>query len=149
MLPKPKTCEGCPALHLGKGYVPGEGPRDAPLALVGQGPGEVEAYEGRPFIGPSGRKLNTWLSKARVEREQAWVDNIVRCWLPKNRPPKAAEVEHCTRVHLQGALRKLDQLRVVVPIGLPAGRYFLGPGVGESVAGAIFQRGLPFPSEGD
>lgn len=139
MLPKPSTCEGCPAQHVGKGYVPGEGPRDARLALVGQGPGELEAYEGRPFVGPSGRKLGVWLSKARIEREEAWVDNVVRCWLPKNRAPKAGEVEFCTTAHLRGALARLDQLLVVVPIGIPSARFFLGDRASEGIAGAVFE----------
>ena len=138
MLSKPNTCKGCPAEHLGKGYVPAATTSGASgMVAVGQGPGEVEAYQGIPFSGPTGQKLDRWFIKAGIHREKVHIDNIVRCWLPGNRPPTAAEADHCTRVHLMPELLALDGVRVVVPVGVPAARYFLGPEFGETAAGTI------------
>jgi len=116
---------------------------NARVALVGQGPGEMEAYQGRPFVGPSGERLDGWLVKAELRRREVWVDNSVRCWLPKNRQPTRAEQSHCWEAHVGPSLHALTALRVVAPIGIPAFKLFLGTNTGERDAGQIFQRELP------
>lgn len=141
--PKPPGCDGCPARNSGRGFVPGSGPTTARVALVGQGPGEMEAYQSTPFVGPSGDELNTQLTKAGVMRSQLWVDNVVRCWLPNNRPPTQGEMEHCWREHVGPALRALPHLRVVVPVGLPAASFFLGRKCGEGDVGYVYEKELP------
>jgi DNA polymerase len=137
MLKKPFSCHGCPAHEVGEGYVPGGGDTTAKIALVGQGPGKTEAWAGEPFVGPSGSMLDEWLRKAGIKRNKCWVDNVVRCWLPRNRAPRKGEVEHCTRVHLRQGLAKLENLKVVVPVGTVAIKHFMGPEAGESAVGAI------------
>ena len=137
MKPKPPTCDGCPAQRVGKGYVPGEGPSTASIALLGQGPGEEEAWTSRPFVGPSGRTLDWWLVRAGVERHKVWVDNVVRCWLPGNRAPTSAEIAHCRKAHWEPALRAHTQLNTLVPIGVPSGKAILGPKYSMSQAGIV------------
>jgi DNA polymerase len=139
MLEKPFTCRGCPAYDVGDGYVPGGGNLHAKIALVGQGPGKTEAWCGEPFVGPSGSMLNDWLAAAEIKRAKCWIDNVVRCWLPKNRAPRKDEIAHCTRVHLRPGLGKLEKLKVVVPVGTVAIKHFMGPEAGESAVGAITQ----------
>jgi len=134
---RPPTCVGCPAYEAGVSYVPGVGPATARYALVGQGPGEVEAHSHRPFCGPSGWKLDLWLTKAGLNRHQAWVDNVIRCQLPKNRTPKASELAWCTRAHLWPSLLQLDNLELIVPIGVPAMKALMGPKASERTAGTL------------
>ena len=136
MNPRPDSCRSCPAFDTGRGFVPGQGPPGATIALLGQGPGEVEAALDQPFVGPSGIMLDRWLAAASLPRASVWVDNIVRCHLPENRPPKAAEVEHCRRVHWLPALQNHPALKVVVPVGIHAARALLGRKVTESVVGS-------------
>jgi len=138
-VPKPPGCQGCPAATLGTGFVPPEGPVGAEGAIIGQGPGQVEAYSGVPFSGPTGHKLNLWLVKAKLHRHRLRIANVVQCWLPKNRPPTAAETSHCWDAHLQPLLAEMDNLRVVVPVGVPAIKTFLGPAAGETTAGTIVE----------
>lgn len=133
---KPPSCSGCPAFMVGKGYVPGEGPGDATIAILGQGPGEQEHWASRPFVGPSGHTLDRWLVKARLERHKLWVDNVVRCWLPGNREPSKSEVSHCRAVHWGPALNQLPGLRVIVPIGIPSMKAITGRGK-MSLAGVV------------
>ena len=142
MLEKPFTCHGCPAREVGEGYVPGGGNPNASIALVGQGPGKTEAHLAEPFVGPSGNILNDWLAQAGIKRNKCYVDNVVRCWLPKNRAPRKAEVQHCTRVHLRPALGKLEKLKVVVPVGTVAIKHFMGPDATESAVGAVVRMEL-------
>jgi DNA polymerase len=137
MLEKPLTCHGCPALEVGKGYVPGEGPATARIALVGQGPGKTEAWAGAPFVGPSGNMLDGWLREAGIKRSRCWVDNVVRCWMPGNRAPRKKEVEFCTAAHLRPQLKKLEKLKTVVPVGVVAIKHFMGPEGNDSAVGAV------------
>lgn len=62
--------------------VPGEGPLDASVCLIGEAPGAEEEAEGRPFCGESGKLLNRFLASAGLVREQCYVTNVV-----KERPP--------------------------------------------------------------
>ena len=155
MLEKPPTCAECPAFKIGKGFVPGEGSLDARLVLVGQGPGENEVATGRPFMpgyaasgqgvpvpGQAGRLLKEWMAQAELRRDEVWVDNVVRCGLPKNRKPTLREVQYCTTHHLFPALARLTHGReplglVIVPVGVPAFEVFYGKGAGEEYAGSL------------
>lgn len=114
-----------------------QGPPDAAIALLGQGPGEVEAHTGRPFHGPSGQRLDSWLRRAGIDRSRCHVSNVVWCWLPSNRTPTAEEIAFCQRAHWGPALAALSELRVVVPIGVPAQRPFYGGRAGERNVGSI------------
>ena len=56
------TCRLC-GLHTGRTHaVPGEGPPDAKIMLIGEGPGFHEDRQGRPFVGPSGQFLDELLA---------------------------------------------------------------------------------------
>ena len=143
MLPKPTACEGCPAQEVGKGYVPGTGPADAEIAVVGQGPGAVEAGVGEPFVGPVGQRMRDWLVRAALNPHRVWLDNVCRCHLPGNREPSRAERAHCTAAYLTPTLRALPELKVVVAVGLPSAKSLLGnEKVTSSVVGTVERRTL-------
>ena len=65
-------------VHGGRRAVLGEGPIGAPLALVGEQPGDQEDLQGHPFIGPAGRLLDRALEAAGVERQETYVTNAVK-----------------------------------------------------------------------
>lgn len=140
MLEKPPTCAGCPAAAVGVGYVPGLGPTTASIALVGQGPGRIEALTGRPFAGPSGQVLDRWLAAAGIRRKDCWITNVVQCQLPGDRTPTKRERDYCTARHTYPELAALPNLRVVVPIGIPAAKALLGEDVGERSVCTLFTK---------
>lgn len=155
MLSKPAQCEGCPAQNLGRSFVAAEGPPNPKLILLGQGPGANEAESGRPFYpgyladatprtgvkGAAGRRLMHWLEQAGLSRADVWLDNVVRCWLPKNRAPTRREVTHCTSTYVLPALRDISAVvqgrAVVVPVGVPAMAYLYPGKVTEWRAGSL------------
>ena len=47
-------CRRCELWEHATQSVPGEGPRDARILLVGEQPGDEEDVQGRPFVGPAG-----------------------------------------------------------------------------------------------
>lgn len=59
------------------------GPSPAPVLIVGEAPGEQEAYSGTPFIGPSGYALDKMLSEAGLRRAECRVTNVAQV-----RPPR-------------------------------------------------------------
>src|SRR5256886_17239776 len=48
------ACTKCRLCEARRHTVPGEGPRDARLVVVGEGPGRGEDETGRPVVGPAG-----------------------------------------------------------------------------------------------
>jgi uracil-DNA glycosylase family 4 len=93
--PKAK-CHECPLFtEKGAKYVPGNGPDDADLVVVGEAPGYQEATDGIPFSGPSGKLLDLVLGQHGIDRRDVYVDNVVACRPPSNRTPTAKEVRCC------------------------------------------------------
>jgi uracil-DNA glycosylase len=90
-----RNCRKCRLWKGAKNAVPGEGPQNAKLVLVGQNPGKEEDKTGKPFVGRAGKFLNTVLLENGIEREQIFVTNTVKHVTPKNRKPLPSEIEAC------------------------------------------------------
>jgi DNA polymerase len=89
------SCDKCELCKGRNKTVPGEGNPEADIVLVGEGPGENEDEEGKPFVGRSGDLLTKILKAYDVEREEVFVTNVVKCRPPNNRDPKVDEVKAC------------------------------------------------------
>ena len=109
---------GCNKCALGrdrKNAVPGEGPPDADLMVVGEGPGANEDEQGRPFVGRAGKLLDDILAAIDCPRETVYIANIVKCRPPQNRNPEREEIAECVSyLHRQIALVKP---RVIIAMG--------------------------------
>src|SRR4030065_187092 len=88
-------CRKCRLWQGAKHAVPGEGPINAKVMIVGQNPGAEEDELGRPFVGRAGKFLNKVLTENGVKREELFVTNIVKHVTPQNRKPFADEVAAC------------------------------------------------------
>ncbi len=111
-------CKKCPLWQEAENAVPGEGPHDAELMLVGQNPGAEEDKAGKPFIGRAGKFLNKVLSANGIERDKVFVTNIVKHVTPNNRKPSTEEIEAC--VSYLEAQMKMVKPRIVVLMGAVA-----------------------------
>ncbi len=113
-------CTRCP-LHLNTTHgVPGEGPYDADIMLVGEGPGFNEDKQGRPFVGAAGRFLEELLAVAHLKRSDVYITNVVKHRPPNNRDPEPSELSAC-RPYLDRQMTLIDP-KVIVTLG----RYSLG-----------------------
>jgi uracil-DNA glycosylase len=56
----------------------GEGPMGAPIAFVGEQPGDVEEQEGRPFVGPAGKLLRDMMQDAGIKPDRTYLTNAVK-----------------------------------------------------------------------
>lgn len=105
--------------------VPGEGPTDARILFIGEGPGRNEDLQGRPFVGASGRYLESLLKEIGLDRSQVFITNVVKCRPPENRDPLPPELAAC-RDYLDRQIA-LVQPSVVVTLGrFSMARYFSG-----------------------
>jgi len=89
---------GCKKCRLWKGAkhgVPGEGPINAKVMLVGQNPGADEDELGRPFVGRAGKFLTKVLAEYSIKREDVFITNIVKHVSEENRKPFEDEVAAC------------------------------------------------------
>ncbi len=89
------ACRKCRLWQGAKHGVPGEGPLNAKIMLVGQNPGAEEDETGKPFVGNAGKFLTKVLSENGLKREDLFVTNIVKHRTPKNRSPFKDEIEAC------------------------------------------------------
>src|SRR3954447_21422657 len=137
-----RTHRGC-GLALCAGalnLVPGEGPADARVMVVGEAPGRFEDESGRPFVGRAGALLDELLAAAGLARERVYITNVVKARPPGNRDPTRAEVEHWMPV-LEQQLAIVGP-ELVVPLGRHALAHFApGARIGEAHGRAITERG--------
>jgi uracil-DNA glycosylase len=111
-----RSCTLC-ALHQGRvKAVPGEGPADAKMMFIGEGPGYHEDRQGRPFVGPAGKFLDELLAMAGLQRADVFIANVVKCRPPQNRDPQPDEVQTCTDNYL---FRQIEVINppVIVTLG--------------------------------
>jgi len=89
------VCTNCALHHSRKKAVPGEGPANAEIMFIGEGPGFHENEQGRPFVGAAGQFLDQLLQQAGVTRADVWIGNVVKCRPPGNRDPLPEELAAC------------------------------------------------------
>lgn len=125
------ACRRCAIGCNGTRAVPGQGPSDAPLMIVGEQPGDHEERAGRPFVGPAGQVLRDHAHTVGLNLATARLTNAVRHFkhLPQakqrlHQTPTAREIDTC-RWWLD-AERALIRPRVVLALGASAARALLG-----------------------
>ena len=89
------VCERCKLCEGRTNTVPGEGPTNARLVVIGEGPGRTEDETGRPFVGRAGELLTKILEAIKLPRDQVFICNIVKCRPPENRLPQYDEIAAC------------------------------------------------------
>lgn len=102
------ACNKCPLRAGCTQVVFGEGNPHAKLMFVGEGPGEQEDIQGRPFVGAAGQLLDKILASVGISRDEVYIANVVKCRPPGNRLPTAEEAAACLP-HL------LEQIRAIKP----------------------------------
>ncbi|MFZ3079251.1 MAG: uracil-DNA glycosylase [Bellilinea sp.] len=91
-----RVCIQCQLNVSRKNAVPGEGPANAEIMFIGEGPGFYENEQGRPFVGAAGKFLDELLQRAHLQREKVFIANVVKCRPPGNRDPLPEELEACS-----------------------------------------------------
>lgn len=118
-----RTCTLCPLSATRTNAVPGEGPLDAEVLLIGEAPGMNEDKQGRPFVGAAGQFLEELLAAAGMQRSEVYICNVLKCRPPGNRDPLPDEIASC-KPYLDEQIELIDP-RVVITLGrYSMARYF-------------------------
>ena len=125
-------CMGCDLYKYATQTVFGEGRvRGAALMFVGETPGHEEDLTGHPFVGPAGRLFDKALVEAGIDRDRAYVTNVVKHfkWKPRGKrriheKPRASEIRAC-QPWLEAELQVVRP-RVLVCLGATAAQALLG-----------------------
>ena len=126
-----KNCRGCSLYQNATQTVFGQGRREARVVLVGEQPGNDEDLQGKPFVGPAGRVLDEGLEAAGIDRDDAYVTNVVKHfkWVAKgkrrmHKTPSAREIAAC----LPWLEKEIELIKpeVLVCLGATAAKALLG-----------------------
>lgn len=117
------NCEKC-NLQKCKRKVTGTGSEDADFMFIAEAPGSQEDKYGYPLVGKSGIMLNKILKEIGMNRNEAFITNILKCRPPNNRNPLPNEIKQCTPF-LSKQIKKV-QPKVIVTLGKFASCFILG-----------------------
>lgn len=109
------VCQKCALHHSRKNAVPGEGPANAEIMLIGEGPGFYENEQGRPFVGAAGQFLDELLAQAGLKRSDVWIGNVVKCRPPGNRDPLPEELAACD-TYLERQIAAINP-KIIITLG--------------------------------
>jgi uracil-DNA glycosylase family 4 len=124
-----QNCQKCPLSEKRTQVVVGHGNVPCNLMIIGEGPGEQEDLQGKPFVGKSGKLLTKILESVGIDREaDAYIANTVKCRPPGNRTPHHSEIEAC----LPYLIRQIHlvQPKVLLLLGNPSLKTILGDHLG-------------------
>ncbi len=122
MISPKDDCSLCGLCKVRTNIVRPSGDLGSKVVLVGEGPGENEDIQGKPFVGRAGKILDKALVEAGVDRDRVMITNTVKCRPPQNRDPTAEEMEAC-RPFL---ISELEGREMVVLLGRSAIKDLLG-----------------------
>ncbi len=116
-----KNCTKCGLHTTRKNVVLGEGNLNLRLMLIAQAPGEKEDASGKMFVGPTGKVFDSLLKIAELKRDEIYMTNLIKCFLPHYRKPKSEEIKACG-YFLDREIEILNP-EIIVPLGYYATRY--------------------------
>lgn len=109
------NCTKCDLHYSRKLGVPGEGPANAEIMFIGEGPGFHENEQGRPFVGAAGRFFEELLEQIGMKRDEVFIANVVKCRPPGNRDPLSDELAACDP-YLERQIAAINP-KVIVTLG--------------------------------
>ncbi len=138
------NCTKC-ALSQGRTHiVVDRGNPQSKILLIGEGPGEQEDLQGRPFVGRAGKLLDELMKGAGFDTNtDMMIANIVKCRPPENRAPKQEEAETCMP-YLQKQIQ-LMKPKLMILLGATSVKYLV-PELTERSMGSMVGNFYNFPS---
>ena len=95
---KLSECTKCSRHVARTQVVRGKGSGESRIMFVGEAPGRAEDVQGKPFVGPAGKKLSRILRKLDLRRGDVYITNVVKCARRdsgQNVSPTRDEIDKC------------------------------------------------------
>lgn len=135
-------CTNCPlSLTCRTICLFGTGNEQSDVVFVGEAPGDSEDAIGKPFVGEAGTLLNNIFQEFKINRENIYITNAVKCRPPNNAKPKIKEIRAC-RDYLIEEIKAVNPKLIValgqvaisslmddasIRIGTGRGKFFYAP----------------------
>ena len=87
-----ENIDNCELKKNAKQLVFADGNSQSKIMIVGEGPGQKEDEQGKPFVGDAGLLLNKMLEAIKIKRNNIYITNVVNYRPPKNRKPEPSEI---------------------------------------------------------
>lgn len=115
--------DGCALKATATRLVFADGNPQAKIMFVGEAPGRDEDLEGLPFVGRSGKLLDLMMAAIGLDRDTAYIANIIPWRPPGNRDPSPQETQIC----LPFIRRQIELVNpdVLVCLGKPSSQAIL------------------------
>ncbi|MBI5305570.1 MAG: uracil-DNA glycosylase [Chloroflexi bacterium] len=125
-----RVCKKCDLSKGRTNAVPGEGPENAEIMMIGEAPGFHEDQQGRPFVGAAGKFLDELLAGINLKREQIYICNVIKCRPPQNRDPLPEEMDAC-RPYLDQQIELIKPKIIITISRFAMMRWFADRKIGE------------------
>ncbi len=136
-----RNCSKCELGLRRISTVPGVGPINSKVMIIGEAPGQQEDIQGLPFVGKAGQLLTKLLTNSGIEREKIFITNIVKCRPPDNRVPKLDEMIACSE-YLKKQI-KLIKPKFIITLGSTSIQFLLQKKVSISkIRGILIEKDL-------
>jgi DNA polymerase len=108
-------CRACGLCEARNHVVFGSGNPHADVMFIGEAPGKEEDLQGVPFVGAAGELLTQMISGIKLDRNDVYIANVIKCRPPGNRDPRPDEIASC-EPHLLKQIM-LIQPKVICTLG--------------------------------
>ena len=115
--------DGCTLKFSAKNLAFADGNPEGRVMLVGEAPGADEDRIGKPFMGRSGQLLDRMLAAIGLDRQSAYIANVIPWRPPGNRTPTPQETEIC-RPFIERQI-ELCNPKILVTLGGPSAKTLL------------------------
>ena len=122
---KIQDIQNCELKQNANNLVFSDGNINSQIMFVGEGPGQKEDEQCKPFVGDAGNLLNKMLISINIERVNIYVTNVVNYRPPKNRKPDSSEIVRYSNF-LKEHISIIDP-KILVLMGSTAMESILGP----------------------
>ncbi len=87
-----ENIDNCELKKNAKQIVFADGNSQSKIMIIGEGPGQKEDEQGKPFVGDAGILLNKMLEAIQIKRNSIYITNVVNYRPPNNRKPEPSEI---------------------------------------------------------
>ena len=87
-----ENIDNCELKKNAKQLVFADGNNQSKIMIIGEGPGQKEDEQGKPFVGDAGILLNKMLEAIQIKRDNIYITNVVNYRPPSNRKPEPSEI---------------------------------------------------------
>ena len=87
-----ENIDNCELKKNAKQLVFADGNNQSKIMIIGEGPGQKEDQQGKPFVGDAGILLNKMLDAIQIQRNNIYITNVVNYRPPNNRKPEPSEI---------------------------------------------------------